>query len=101
MRGVRWQFHCRHRFVASSGGLRAIRPTFASNGDLNLKDVDLERRQITIRQGKGDLDRVTVLPEALVEKLKGHLEKVRRVHEADQTICSANNLLLSGMQVFV
>jgi len=30
------------------------------------------------------LDRVTVLPEALVEKLKGHLEKVRRVHEADR-----------------
>jgi hypothetical protein len=37
---------------------------------------DLERRQITIRQGKGDLDRVTVRPEALVA--------ARRLHEADR-----------------
>lgn len=33
---------------------------------LRIKDVDLERREITVRQGKGDKDRVTVLPEFLV-----------------------------------
>jgi integrase len=43
---------------------------------LRVKDVDLERRQITIRQGKGDLDRVTVRPEALVAAL--------RLHEVDR-----------------
>jgi len=72
----------RYRLMAEmqyGGGLRLKELT-----RLRVKDVDLERRQITIRQGKGDLDRVTVLPEALVEKLKGHLEKVRRVHEADR-----------------
>ena len=51
---------------------------------LRIKDIDIDRRQITIRQGKGDLDRVTVLPEALVGKLQAHLKAVRALYEADQ-----------------
>jgi integrase len=47
----------------------------------------LERRQITIRQGKGDLDRVTVLPEQLVEKLRSHLGAARTLFEADRSAC--------------
>ncbi len=36
---------------------------------LRVKDVDMQRRQIVIRGGKGDKDRVTMLPEALAAKL--------------------------------
>lgn len=35
---------------------------------LRVKDVDLDRLQFTVRQGKGDKDRVTLLPERLVER---------------------------------
>ncbi|MDH4477287.1 MAG: integron integrase [Verrucomicrobiaceae bacterium] len=51
---------------------------------LRIKDIDVERRQITIRQGKGDLDRVTVLPESLVPKIQAHRQKVRELFEADR-----------------
>ncbi len=46
-----------------------------------IKDLDLDRLQVTIRDGKGEKDRVTLLPEAVVEPLKRHLEQVRRAHE--------------------
>ena len=51
---------------------------------LRIKDVDLEQRQITVRAGKGDTDRVTVLPQGLVEKIKRHKEEVRKAYEADR-----------------
>ena len=41
---------------------------------LRVKDVDLERRQIVVRGGKGDKDRVTMLPESLLAELRAHLE---------------------------
>ena len=50
---------------------------------LRVKDVDVERRQVTVRRGKGKKDRYTVLPEALVEPLSSHVGRVRRLHEAD------------------
>jgi integron integrase len=50
---------------------------------LRVKDVDFEMRQITVRDGKGFKDRVTMLPESLIEPLKRHLEKVREIHKQD------------------
>ena len=50
---------------------------------LRVKDLDLERRQVTVRQGKGEKDRVTVLPEALRAPLARHLEAVRSLHRDD------------------
>lgn len=50
---------------------------------LRVKDVDLSYRQILVRDGKGEKDRVTVLPEALVEPLRAHLERVRLLHARD------------------
>lgn len=50
---------------------------------LRVKDVDFEYRQITVRDGKGAKDRVTMLPEALVEPLRAHLARVKALHEAD------------------
>ena len=44
---------------------------------LRVKDVDLERREIRIRRGKGGVDRVTVLPEAARSSLAAHLARVR------------------------
>jgi integron integrase len=51
--------------------------------DLRVKDLDFERQQITVRQGKGRKDRVTMMPAAAREALTAHLEEVRRLHEAD------------------
>ena len=50
---------------------------------LRVKDVEFERREIVIREGKGNKDRVTVLPENLIEPLRDQLTKARRLHAAD------------------
>jgi site-specific recombinase XerD len=51
---------------------------------LRVKDVNFDRRELTIREAKGNKDRMTVLPVALVEPLSRHLEAWRRRHaEAD------------------
>jgi len=50
---------------------------------LRVKDVDFNYRQILVREGKGQKDRVTLLPEKFVEPLRAHLEKVRRLHARD------------------
>lgn len=50
---------------------------------LRVKDVDFAYRQIYIREGKGDKDRVTPLPEALVAPLQDRLAQVRELHNRD------------------
>jgi integron integrase len=50
---------------------------------LRVKDVDFGYRQITVRDGKGGKDRVTMLPAALAKPLQNHLVRVKRRHEAD------------------
>ncbi len=50
---------------------------------LRVKDVDFERREITVRDGKGAKDRRTMLSERLLEPLGTHLAKVRALHEQD------------------
>lgn len=50
---------------------------------LRVKDVDFAYRQITVRDGKGGKDRVTVLPNTLVAPLQGHLVRVRSLHAQD------------------
>ncbi len=52
---------------------------------LRVKDVEFERREIIVREGKGNKDRVTVLPENLILPLMAHLEKVKALHERDLT----------------
>jgi hypothetical protein len=53
-----------------------------------VKDLDFDRGQLVVRSGKRDKDRVTILPESLMARLRAHLESVREVHEDDR----ANNL---------
>jgi len=50
---------------------------------LRVKDVDFGRSEITVRDGKGSKDRVTMLPARLVEPLRRHLERTRRTHQQD------------------
>jgi integron integrase len=50
---------------------------------LRVQDVDMKRREILIRDGKGFKDRVTMLPVSLVQPLEAHLRKVREVHQRD------------------
>ncbi len=50
---------------------------------LRVKDVDFEYHQIIVRDGKGQKDRVTMLPQSLEEPLKIHLKKVKALHERD------------------
>ena len=50
---------------------------------LRVKDLDFAYHQITVRDGKGAQDRVTMLPCSLVEPLQRHLAKVKLLHEED------------------
>jgi len=64
--------------VLYGGGLRLMEAL-----RLRVHDLDLQRLQITVRDGKGGKDRRTMLPSRLAEGLKAHLEAVRRLHRQD------------------
>jgi integron integrase len=50
---------------------------------LRVKDIDFSRRQIHVRDGKGQKDRIVPLPAACLKPLKEHLERVRQQHVID------------------
>jgi len=50
---------------------------------LRIQDIDFDRDQILVRSGKGDKDRVTLLPQRLKEPLQNHLKWVKHLHERD------------------
>ncbi|MCX4187833.1 integron integrase [Methylophaga sp. OBS4] len=50
---------------------------------LRVQDIDFGYRQIMVRNTKGNKDRVTPLPERLIEPLIRHMEKTRQLHEQD------------------
>lgn len=50
---------------------------------LRVKDIDFHYKEIMIRDGKGGKDRVTLLPEQLIEPLRMHLDRVKELHEQD------------------
>ena len=50
---------------------------------LRVGDIDFEYKQITVRNAKGEKDRVTMLPEKIIEPLKKHLKNVKLLHEKD------------------
>jgi site-specific recombinase XerD len=50
---------------------------------LRVNDVEFERREIIVRDGKGGKGRVTVLPESLVLPLQEHLNRRRAEHQSD------------------
>jgi len=50
---------------------------------LRIKDVDFERNELTVRDGKGAKDRMTLLPARLVSPLRRQIERARKLHEKD------------------
>jgi integron integrase len=50
---------------------------------LRAKDLDFGYRELVVRDGKGEKDRVTILPGTIEELLRHHLAKVRLIHEQD------------------
>ena len=50
---------------------------------LRVKDIDFEYKTITVRDGKGEKDRVTPLPDSILTDLRRQIEKVRLLHEED------------------
>ncbi|MEO8680125.1 MAG: integron integrase [Vicinamibacterales bacterium] len=70
-----------HRLIATllyGAGLR-----LSECLELRVKDIDFDRKQLTIRQGKGRKDRVTMVPASLAAALKAHLVDVRAIHDRD------------------
>jgi integrase len=51
---------------------------------LRVKDLDPARHQITVREGKGNRDRATLLPGSLEAPLSRHLDLVRGLYESDR-----------------
>lgn len=50
---------------------------------LRVKDLDFSQHQIFVRDTKGQESRVTMLPATIVDELKEHLQRVRRIHLQD------------------
>ena len=50
---------------------------------LRVKDVDFSRSEITVRDGKGGKDRVTMLPTSLEIPIQDHVRSVKKTHEDD------------------
>lgn len=65
--------------------------------ELRVKDVDIERRQVIVRRGKGDKDRCVPLPDAARALLPDHLRRVRRIFESDLERSVGGVVLPAGM----
>jgi integron integrase len=50
---------------------------------LRVKDLDLDRRVLTVREGKGGKDRTTMVPDSLIPELRAHLAERRKLHDID------------------
>lgn len=50
---------------------------------LRIKDLDFDQGLIVIREGKGNKDRITMLPEQLIEPLQQHMKAVQQLHAID------------------
>ena len=53
---------------------------------LRVKDIDFQMDQIIVREGKGEKQRVTMLPQTVLENLKFHLQGVKKTHDEDLRI---------------
>jgi integrase len=74
MDGVQWLVTC----LLYSAGLRLLEGL-----RLRVKDLDFERYEITVRDGKGGRERHTMLSERLAEPLRAHLARFKVIHEGD------------------
>jgi integron integrase len=96
---------CQRLFAALEGVPRLMAELMYGSGlrlseliGLRVKDVDLDRRQIVVRAGKGDKDRVTVLPESLVERLRAQRERLHGLHATDRAEGAPGVWLPEGLE---
>ena len=81
-----------HRLMASLDGVYSLMARLIYGSGMRLmecvrlrvKDVDFDRLEVTVREGKGRKDRVTMLPESLVTELQVHLKKVQVLFDMDR-----------------
>ena len=74
LKGVHWQVG----MLLYGSGLR-----LSESLQLRIKDIDFGYNQITVRDSKGEKDRITMLPKKIIEPLKNHLDKVKEIHIED------------------
>lgn len=65
---------------------------------LRIKDLDLDAHLVTVRGGKGDKDRITVLPKTLVHRLHAHLARIRVLYEQDRAAGAMPIYLPDGLE---
>lgn len=81
-----------HRLMANLDGMYALMARLIYGSGMRLmecvrlrvKDVDFDRHEVTVREGKGRKDRVTMLPQSLVSELQAHLKKVQVLFDMDR-----------------
>jgi integron integrase len=91
-------------FAELSGAKRLVAMLLYGSGlrllealTLRVKDMDFARSQIIVRRGKGDKDRMTVLPGVLQEPLGGHMARVRQLHARDLASGAGNVALPNAL----
>jgi integron integrase len=75
------RLHSSHKLAAQlmyGSGLRVMECL-----RLRVKDLDFDRREVTVRMGKGGKDRRTVMPEILIPPLRRQLRRARLLHQLD------------------
>jgi len=85
-----------HRLPAAllyGSGLRLLEAL-----QLRVKDIDFDRRQIQVHDGKGQKDRVTVLPDRWRERLVVHLARVKKSYESDLSARYAGATFPPGLE---
>ena len=75
--GVRWIIG----MLLYGAGLR-----LGESVELRVKDIDFDRRELMVRRGKRQKDRRTMLPLAVGDRLRAHLETVKRQHTCDLAV---------------
>ncbi len=82
---------CRRLFAQLDGTTRLMAELMYGAGlrlnellRLRVKDVDLERLQLSVRAGKGNKDRLTMIPRSLAGRLAEHRERLRDLHAKDR-----------------
>jgi integron integrase len=96
---------CRRVLDALDGTTRLMAELLYGSGvrlsellHLRVQDVDLERRQVIVRGGKGDQDRVTMVPDKLVAELARHRERLRQLHAEDRAADAPGVWLPEGLE---
>lgn len=74
MQGMHWMIAA----LLYGAGLR-----LAECLSLRVKDIDFSRHILTVREGKGNKDRAVMLPSAVSDSMRHHLDDVRRIHSRD------------------